>query len=174
MFFKEEHTPNAYSPILVTEFGMITEIKPSQAQKAYSPMLVTDLPIVTEVKPEHSEKAYSPMLVTEFGMVMEVKPEQPKKAPVPMLVTELGIMVFLHPAIKVLLLFSIMALLSSRESYISLSEATDIDSKHEQPKKAPPPMLFTELPIVTEVKPLHPEYLLLVDYQCYTLKKIKK
>ena len=146
MFFKEEHTPNAYSPILVTEFGMITEIKPSQAQKAYSPMLVT-----------------------EFGMVMEVKPEQPKKAPVPMLVTELGIMVFLHPAIKVLLLFSIMALQSSRESYISLSEATDIDSKHEQPKKAPPPMLFTELPIVTEVKPLHPEYLLLVDYQYYTL-----
>ena len=146
MFFKEEHTPNAYSPILVTEFGMITEIKPSQAQKAYSPMLVTDLPIVTEVKPEQPSKAYFPIFVTE-----------------------LGIMVFLHPAIKVLLLFSIMALLSSRESYISLSEATDIDSKHEQPKKAPPPMLFTELPIVTEVKPLHPEYLLLVDYQCYTL-----
>ena len=74
-----------------------------------------------------------------------------------MLVTELGIMVFLHPAIKVLLLFSIMALQSSRESYISLSEATDIDSKHEQPLKTKYPMLFTEFGMVTEIKPLQPE-----------------
>ena len=105
------------------------------------------------------------MLFTEFGMVMEVKPEQLLKADHPMLVTELGIMVFLHPAIKVLLLFLIMALQSSRESYISLSEATDIDSKHEQPEKAPPPMLVTELPIITEVKPVQYSYIAAIDYQ---------
>ena len=61
-------------------------------------------------------------------------------------------MVFLHPAIKVLLLFLIMALQSSRESYISLSEATDIDSKHEQPPKVAYPMLVTELGMIMEVK----------------------
>ena len=163
--------------MLFTEFGMVTEVNPLQSPKAQSPMLFTELPIVMEIKPVHHLKAYAHMLVTEFGMVMEVKPEQSSKASIsilvtefgmvmevkpvhllkaqtPILVTELGIMVFLHPAIKVLLLFSIMALQSSRESYISLSEATDIDSKHEQPQKAQSPMLFTELPIVTEVKPL--------------------
>ena len=37
--------------MLVTEFGMVTEVKPVQPAKAYSPMLVTELPMVTEVKP---------------------------------------------------------------------------------------------------------------------------
>ena len=40
-------------------------------------MLVTELGIVMEVKPEQLSKALSPMLVTELGMVMAVKPEQP-------------------------------------------------------------------------------------------------
>ena len=43
-------------------------------------MLVTELGMVTEVKPEHLEKALPPMLVTELGMVIEVSPEQPEKA----------------------------------------------------------------------------------------------
>ena len=111
---------------------MVTEVKREQPKKADIPMLVTELPIVTEVKLEQLEKAYSSILVTEFGMVMEVKPEQPEKAYFPIFVTELGIMVFLHPAIKVLLLFSMIALLLSRESYISLSDATVIDSNPEQ------------------------------------------
>ena len=38
-----------------------------------------------------------------------------------------------------------------------------------QLKKAQPPILVTELGIVTEVRPLHRKYLLLVDYQYYTL-----
>ena len=38
-------------------------------------MLVTELGIVIEVKPEQYDKAPSPMLVTELGIVIEVKPE---------------------------------------------------------------------------------------------------
>ena len=51
-------------------------------------MLVTELGMVTEVRPEQPEKALLPMLVTELGMVTEVRPEQPEKALLPMLVTE--------------------------------------------------------------------------------------
>ena len=38
-----------------------------------------------------------------------------------------------------------------------------------QPSKQPPPKLLTELPRVMEVKLLQIQYLLLVDYQYYTL-----
>ena len=50
-------------------------------------MLVTELGMITEVRPLHPEKAYPPMLVTELGMVTEVRPLQPPKADPPMLVT---------------------------------------------------------------------------------------
>ena len=36
--------------MLVTEFGMVTDVNPLQALKADSPMLVTELGIVIEVK----------------------------------------------------------------------------------------------------------------------------
>ena len=40
-------------------------------------MLVTELGIVIEVKPEQPWKHLSPKLVTELGIVIEVKPVQP-------------------------------------------------------------------------------------------------
>ena len=40
-------------------------------------MLVTEFGIVTDVRPEQLWKAAHPMLVTEFGIVIEVRPEQP-------------------------------------------------------------------------------------------------
>ena len=40
-------------------------------------MLVTEFGMVTFVKPEQPENAELPMPVTEFGMVTLVKPEQP-------------------------------------------------------------------------------------------------
>ena len=43
-------------------------------------MLVTEFGIVTEVKPEQLLKTPLPMLVTEFGIVTEVKLEQKSKA----------------------------------------------------------------------------------------------
>ena len=44
-----------------------------------------------------------------------------------------------------------------------------MDVKLKQPEKQPFPKLVTELGMVMEVKLLQPQYLLLVDYQYYTL-----
>ncbi len=72
-----------------------------------------------------------------------------------MLVTLLGIIVFLHPAINVLVAVSMMALQFSRESYLGLLESTFIDVRLEQLPKAKYPILVTLLGMVIEVKPEH-------------------
>ena len=43
-------------------------------------MLVTELGIVTEVKPVQKPNAKFPISVTELGIITEVKPVQPEKA----------------------------------------------------------------------------------------------
>ena len=73
-------------------------------------MLVTELGMVREVRPLQPKKAPPPMLVTELGMVTELRPLQPKKASSPMLVTELGMTVFWHPTMRVLSAVLIIAL----------------------------------------------------------------
>ena len=60
------------SEIVVTELPKSIEVKPV-CWKARVPMLVTESGIVIEVKLEHSRKAFWPMVVTESGMVIEVK-----------------------------------------------------------------------------------------------------
>ena len=47
-----------------------------QPLKHMYPKLVTELGIVTEVKPLQYSKHLSPKLVTELGIVIEVKPVQ--------------------------------------------------------------------------------------------------
>ena len=42
-----------------------------QTEKASSPILVTELGIVTEVRLEQEEKAELPILVTELGMIVD-------------------------------------------------------------------------------------------------------
>ena len=79
-------------------------------------MLFTLLGNVSSVNSLHQPKAESPMLFTLLGNVSSVKPVQPSKAESPMLVTLLGMMLFLHPAIKVLVSVSIIELQLSRES----------------------------------------------------------
>ena len=76
---------------------------------------------------------------------MDVREEQPPKQYSPKLVTEDGITVPAHPQIIVLLSVSITALQFSRESYTEFPASTTMDVREEQL-----------------------EYLLLVDYQCYT------
>ena len=71
-----------------------------------------------------------------------------------MLVTELGITVFIHPAIKALVLVSIIALQLFRESYLEFSLSTIIEVRPVQSRKAALPMLVTELGMVTEVRPV--------------------
>ncbi len=51
-------------------------VRPEQPENAPSPMLVTEFGMVTLVRLEQSENASLPMLVTEFGMVTLVRPEQ--------------------------------------------------------------------------------------------------
>ena len=44
--------------------------------KAFGPMVVTESGMVIEIKLVHFQKAFWPMVVTEFGIVIEVKLEQ--------------------------------------------------------------------------------------------------
>ena len=44
---------NSNVPILVTAFGIETEVSPEQPRNALPPMLITELGIVTEDRPEH-------------------------------------------------------------------------------------------------------------------------
>ena len=54
-----------------------TEVNPLQPEKASAPILVTEFGIVTDVKLVQFWKALSPTLVTEFGIVTEDIPLQP-------------------------------------------------------------------------------------------------
>ena len=69
-----------------------------------------------------------------------------------MLVTELGMVVDWHPAIRVLVAVSIIALQFSRESYVVLPLSTTIVVREEQYSNAKSPMLVTELGMVMEVR----------------------
>ena len=60
------HSLKASYPILVTEFGIVIDVKPLQPEKAEFPILVTELGIVTEVRPLHSSKA-PPIIVDIFS-----------------------------------------------------------------------------------------------------------
>ena len=64
------------------------------------------------------------MVVTELGILMLVRLEQFAKALFPILVTELGIDVFWHPMMRVLVVFSMMALQLFRESNVGLPSLT--------------------------------------------------
>ena len=53
-------------------------MRPEQLEKAPTPILVTEFGMVMEVRFQQLVKAYFPMLVTELGIVIEVRPEQPE------------------------------------------------------------------------------------------------
>ena len=153
--------------MLVTEFGITVFIHPTINVFVFVSIIALQLPRESYfgfpestsivVRPEQYQNASLPMLVTELGMVTLVRPEQPENALSLMLVTEFGITVFLHPTINVFVFVSIIALHLSRESYFVFPDSTFIDVKSEQPEKAYFPMLVTELPIVTLVRPEQPE-----------------
>ena len=70
---------NASPPMLVTELGMITDVK-LQLMNALLPMLITEFGIITEVNLIQPENAELPISVTEFGMATEVKLTQSSNA----------------------------------------------------------------------------------------------
>ena len=86
--------------MLVTELGMITEVREEQYSNARSPMLVTELGMVVDWHPairvleavsiialQFSRESY---IVLPLSTTMEVREEQSLNAQIPMLVTELG------------------------------------------------------------------------------------
>ena len=52
--------------MLVTEFGIVIDVKPLHLSKAPSPILVIEFGIVIEAKSLHSNKADFPILVTVY------------------------------------------------------------------------------------------------------------
>jgi hypothetical protein len=78
-------------------------------------------------------------------MVIEVRPLHLLNASLPMLVTLLGMVVFLHPAISLLLPDSIRALQLSRESYTGFPLSTSIEDKAVQAENTKLPILVTLL-----------------------------
>ncbi len=121
----------------------VIEVRLEQYEKTLSPMLVTLLGIVMAVRLMQPENALFPISVTLLGMVMEVRPEQLENAELPLLVTLIGMMVFLHPAIRLFVFVSIIALQLSLESYVELLSSTIIVLRDEQFIKTIDPIVVT-------------------------------
>ena len=86
--------------MLVTELGMVMEVREEQPLNAPYLMLVTELGMVVDWQPairvlvavsiialQFSRESYTALLLST---TMEVRAEQPENASYPMLVTELG------------------------------------------------------------------------------------
>ena len=94
-------------PILVTELGMVTEVKPVQLSKAWSPILVTELGINELLHP--FIKVFDFVLIIALQLFLEsktvfplsttieVKPLQELKAHSPIVFTEFGIVTSVKP-----------------------------------------------------------------------------
>lgn len=95
-----------------------------QRKKAFSPIAVTELGIVMDSSLEHPKKAHSPIVVTNSGIVMDIREQQPKNASSPIVVMVLGMMVRQQPAINLFVFVSMIALQSSLASYFLLFGAT--------------------------------------------------
>ena len=92
------------------------------------------------------------MLVTLSGTTMEVSLLQLEKAYFPIVVISSGMMVFEQPRIMVLLVVSMIALQSLRESYEKFSLSIIIDMRLLQLKKARSPILVTLSGILIAVR----------------------
>ena len=100
---RPEQSEKAYSPILVTELGIMEFLHPAIKVLDFVSIMALQLPLLSnfafpsstiiEVRLEHSSKADISILVTEFGIVIEVRLEHSSKADSPILVTEFGIVI---------------------------------------------------------------------------------
>ena len=63
---------NALFPMLVTESGMVMDVRERQPSNALSTIIVTEFPRFTEVREPQRPNAAFPMLVAEFSMVTEI------------------------------------------------------------------------------------------------------
>ncbi len=70
-------TPNSVPNVAAVAFAIVTVINPDD-WNAFVPIVVTELGIVTDVKLEQPWNAAIPILVTEFPIVTDIKLVQPK------------------------------------------------------------------------------------------------
>jgi hypothetical protein len=63
----------AVEAMLVTELGIVNDVRSLQSENTPPPILVTELGMTTDVKPE-LENAFAPIFVTELPIVTEDKP----------------------------------------------------------------------------------------------------
>ena len=89
-FSRPSHFAKLVPSTLVTDLGIVMEVKLLQPQKQSYPKLSTEFGMVMEVKLMQSAKQLSPKLVTVLGMAMEVKLLQPEKQPSPKLLMVFG------------------------------------------------------------------------------------
>ncbi len=75
---------NAISLMVVTESGIVTDLREEHSENAPFPMDVTELPMVTDVREVQWWNAISLMVVTESGMVTVASFEHPSNAEDPM------------------------------------------------------------------------------------------
>ena len=59
-------------------FSTFISVRSKQLENAYSPIVLTEFGIVMCVRDEQSENAVSPIVVTEFGIFISVRAEQPE------------------------------------------------------------------------------------------------
>ena len=86
--------------MLVTELGMVTEVREEQPRNAWTPMLVTELGMVVDWHPAISVLEAVSIMALQFSResyivlllstIMELREEQYANAHSPMLVTEVG------------------------------------------------------------------------------------
>ena len=111
-----------------------------------------------EVKLVQFSKIFSFNLVRELGSWMEARLVQNRKQAAPMLVTEEGISMeanWVHQLKQL--------------SPIIVTDSGTLKDVNAVPSKIPSGNFSIGLRIVAELKLLQPQYLLLVDYQYYTL-----
>ena len=95
--------PKASSTIVVTELGIMIEVRLEQFQNALTPILVTEFGIIEFIHPVIKVLDFVSIMALQLfllsyllfpsSMIIEVRPEQAENAPVPIFVTEFGIVI---------------------------------------------------------------------------------
>ena len=93
--------------MLVTEFGMITLVRPEQPENALPPMLVTEFGIIVFMHPTTTVFVFVYIIALQLSResnivfpdstIIVVSPKQPLNAELSMLVTEFGIVMLVRP-----------------------------------------------------------------------------
>jgi len=94
------HPSNAKSPIVLTEFPIVTDARLLHDLKAHHPIDKTEFGIFILVRLVHPSNAKSPIVLTEFPIVTDARLLQFLKASSSINVTESGMIIevkFIHP-----------------------------------------------------------------------------